>query len=113
MRFPVFRVQFPNGDTYYGVRPADTAESFRARIKTSATSGYTRLHRAARVMGTAETMQIKLLVEFDEAERAVLYANRLIDELAPEHRLNDRHLWHFPRRGGGGKPVTWQVRSRS
>jgi hypothetical protein len=92
--FPVFRVRFPDGSTYYGVRPRDTVASFRRRLRTGVRAGHTEpIARAAGQWGTdATAMAIDIIADFSQEPLAVAWANGQRDEVDPALRLNSRPL---------------------
>lgn len=91
--FKVWRVGFPNGAAYYGVRPAETATSFRSRLRADAKgrTNNSRLLVAVRTRGL-ENVNFQMMAEFDTETEGLLLANRLIDELPVELRLNSHYL---------------------
>jgi hypothetical protein len=94
--FKVWRVAWPEGSTYIGVRRAETVESFRSRLGAAArnfgTPYYTnRLAKACRDLGELNA-QIGIIASYPSEAEAVFFANGLIDELATDKRLNVGHL---------------------
>jgi hypothetical protein len=100
----VWRVAWPCGVTYFGVRPADTAASLRSKLRTAATRpvSTSRLARACRDLAV-ENATVEEIASFGEEAAALHFANGLIAALPGDKRLNTRNLSANSRRSGGSR----------